>query len=88
MQGRVKFFLPSRNFGVVELWDGGAPFVEYLFHGSNVIGEPVRTRDAVEFFLDDSPEYRGSSRLVAVEVQKLEARGIEPRSDGVYQKAW
>jgi cold shock CspA family protein len=84
MQGRVKFFLPEGHYGFIEILDGVASVGEWYFHDSELIAGPVKNRDEVEFFLDDS---RFRPGLVAVEVCRLEPRDIEVPETPVYQKA-
>ena len=65
MQGRVKAWVPQYHYGFIQI-DGG---MEFFFHGTAVDRDfRIRTRDEVEFLLDDDPRGRG---LIAVDVRPL-----------------
>jgi cold shock CspA family protein len=62
MEGTIKFFTQERFFGFITL-EGDQ---EFFFHGTSIVGDPVRAGDTVTF---DIEEDRG--RMRAVNVTKI-----------------
>jgi cold-inducible RNA-binding protein len=72
MEGRIKFFNPQTNFGVVEI-DGNQ---SWFFHRSSITCGPVTKGDLATFELSD--DLRRPGTVMAVDVRRVASAPVDP----------